>query len=144
MAEEKVIKEIICLKSIVQETGRPRVLKPSDFEDGLHWERQVEAALGDPASYEIHRELIYTEEEQSEDFSKIELKDMTAMSRERVADIAVFYGIKDESQSRSTLIDQIASEKQKQDEVLARHATTGLTLGAPAASFPKAPGADED
>jgi len=63
MAENKVIKEIICLKSIVQETGRPRVLTPGDFSDGTRWERLVEAALADAASYEIKRETIYSDEE---------------------------------------------------------------------------------
>jgi hypothetical protein len=121
MANEKIIKEIICLKSICQETGKPRVLKPSDFTDGTMWERQVEAAMGDAASYEIRREVIYTEEEQAVDLSKIELKDMTTMSRERVAEIATFYGIRDEGQGRATLIDQIADERTKQDEVLKKH-----------------------
>ena len=124
MAQEKIIKEIVCLKSFVLETGRPRVLKPGDFEDGSHWERQVEAAMADAASYEIRRETIYSEEEQAEDLSKIELKDMTTMSRERVADIAVFYGIKDEGQGRAALIDQIADERSKQEEILAKHQTT--------------------
>lgn len=129
MAENQVIKEIVCLKSIVLATGRPRVLKPGDFADGLLWERQVEAAMADPHSYEIHRTTIYTEEEQSVDLSKIELKDMTVMSRERVAEIATFYGIKDEGQGRASLIDQIASEKQKEEQVIARTATKGQDLG---------------
>lgn len=129
MAEQKIIKEIVCLKSIVQETGRPRVLKPSDFEDGSQWDRQVEQALGDAASYEIRREVIYSEEEQNEDLSRIELKDMTVMSRERVAEIAAFYGIKDESQSRSTLIEQIAGEKQREEDILTKLQTTGKDLG---------------
>ena len=116
--ENKVIKEIVCLKSIELATGRPRVLKPGDFEDGALWERQVEAAMADPASYEIHRMTIYTEEQRDEDLSKIELKDMGTMSRERVAEIAEFYGIKDESQGRAALIDQIAAEKDKEAEVL--------------------------
>ena len=126
MAENKVIKEIVCLKSIELSTGRPRVLKPGDFEDGLHWERQVEAAMSDPGSYEIHRETFYTEEDQAEDLSKIELKDMTTMSRERVAEIATFYGIKDESQSRATLIDQIAAEQELQAKVMSKRAPLSL------------------
>ena len=116
--QNTVIKEIVCLRSIVVETGRPRVLKPGDFEEGSQWERQVEAAMADSASYEIHRETIYSEEEQESDLSKIELKDMTTMGRERVADIAAFYGIKDEGQGRSTLIDQIAAEKEKEADIL--------------------------
>jgi len=120
MNESKVIKEIVCLKSIELSTGKPRVLKPSDFEDGTQWERIVEAALTDAASYEIRRETIYTEEEQQADLSQIELKDMVVMSRERVADIATFYGIKDEGQGRATLIDQIAGEKEKEAEVMKR------------------------
>jgi hypothetical protein len=130
MAENRVIKEIVCLKSIMQETGKPRVLKPTDFEDGLHWERQVEAAMGDPASYEIHRETVYTEEDEAQDLSTIDIKDMTTMSRERVSDIAVkAYGIKDEGQTRSTLIDQIVAEKEKQADILRRAQTSGRTLG---------------
>ena len=120
MAKQQVIKEIVCLKSIVQETGRARVLKPSDFEDGTHWERIVEAAEKDASSYEIHRDTVYTEEERDEDLSKVELKDMTTMGRERVAEIAAFYGIKDEGQGRATLIDQIAAEKEKEADVLAK------------------------
>ena len=130
MAENKVIKEIVCLKSICVETGRPRILKPSDFQDGLHWERQVEAALADPASYEIHRETIYSEEQQAEDLSMIELKDMTTMSRERVAEIAAFYGIKDEGQSRSTFIDQIADEKEREEKVLSKRGPVTAGTGA--------------
>lgn len=130
-SDNKVIKEIVCLKSIQVETGRPRVLKPGDFESGEHWERQVEAALSDPASYEIHRETIYAEEERDEDLSKIELKDMPGMSRERVAEIAEFYGIKDEGQGRAALIDQIAAEKLKEEAVLSRHLTQGQALGDP-------------
>jgi len=45
------------------------------------------------------------------------------MSRERVAVIAEFYGIKDEGQGRATLIDQIASEKEKEAEVMRKLAT---------------------
>ena len=122
MAENRVIKEIICLRSIELSTGRARVLKPGDFEDGSQWERQVEAAMGDPASYEIHRETFYSEEDEAEDLSKIELKDMTSMSRERVAEISAFYGIKDEAQGRATLIDQIAAEQELQAKVMAKRA----------------------
>lgn len=114
MAENRVIKEIICLKSIEHETGRPRVLKPGDMEGDL-WDRQVEAALADTASYEIHREVVYTEEAETEDLSKIEVKEMFGMGRERVAEIAFkVHGIKDEGQTRTTLIDQITSEMGKQ------------------------------
>lgn len=130
MADTKVIKEIVCLKSIELHTGRPRVLKPGDFEDGSLWERQVEAAMGDPAAYEIHRETVYAEEDETEDLAKIELKDMTGMGRERVMEIAFkVYGITDEGQGRATLIDQIASEREKQEAILAKYATKGMTLG---------------
>ncbi len=143
MAETKIIEEIVCLKSIVQETGRPRVLKPSDFEDGTQWERQVEQALGDAASYEIRRKVVYSEDEQNEDLSKIELKDMTIMSRERVAEIAAFYGIKDEGQGRASLIEQIAGEKEREEQILAKALTSGKDLGEP--KGPKAPaGADDE
>lgn len=119
--ENKVIKEIVCLKSTVLSTGRPRVLKPEDMSGDL-WERQVEAAMADPASYEIHRETVYSEEDEAEDLSKIELKDMPSLARERVADIATkVYGIKDENQSRATLIDQIAAEKKLEAEVLSKN-----------------------
>lgn len=127
MAQEKIIKEIVCLRSICLETGRPRVLKPGDFADGSQWERQVEAAMGDTSSYEIRRETIYSEEEQAEDLSKVELRDMTTMSRERVAAIANFYGIKDEGQGRSTLIDQIADEREKQAQILSKRSTSPTT-----------------
>lgn len=134
MNENKVIKEIVCLKSIELSTGKPRILRPSDFEDGTQWERIVEAALTDASSYEIRRETIYTEEEQQIDLSRIELKDMTTMSRERVAEIGTFYGIKDEGQSRATYIDQIAGEKEKESAVLKR---SGVVPNAP--SEPLAP-----
>ncbi len=134
MAAEQVIKEIVCLKSIQLETGRPRVLKPSDFSEGLHWERLVEVAMAEPASFEIHRDTIYTEEQQSEDLSKVELKDMTTMSRERVAEVANFYGIKDEGQGRSTLIDQIASEKEQEAKVLAKTQAAAAPAAPTAAS----------
>lgn len=123
MANKQIIKEIVCLKSIHLDTGRARVLKPSDFEDGTVWERLVEAAEKDAASYEIHRDTIYTEEQQDEDLSQIELKDMTSMGRERVAEIAHFYGIKDEGQGRSALIEQIAAEKDMEAQILAKHVT---------------------
>lgn len=130
MSDNKVIKEIVCLKSVELATGRPRVLKPGDFEDGSLWERQVEAALADPASYEIHRVTVYSEEDEAEDLSKIELKDMPSMSRERVAEIAVkVYGIKDEAQSRATLIDQIAAEKAKEEKVLNKNGIGAQSTG---------------
>ena len=120
MSDSTVIKEIVCLKSIELSTGRPRVLKPGDM-DGALWERQVEAALQDPKSYEIHRETILTEEEEAADLSKVELREMFNMSREKVAIIAHFYGIKEEGQNRSSLIDQIAEVKTQQEEVARKY-----------------------
>ena len=121
MAENAVIKEIICLKCKDMNTGRPRTLKPGDFPDGSHWERQVEAALGDPASYEIHRETFYSEEDEQADLSKIELKDMLTLSREKVSEIAGFYGIKDEGQNRSAFIDQIAEVMAQQEKLIVKY-----------------------
>lgn len=139
MAENRVITEIICLKSIELSTGRARVLKPGDM-DGSLWDRQVEAALADTASYEIHREVVYTEEAETEDLSKIEVKEMFGMGRERVAEIAFkVYGIKDEAQTRSTLIDQITAELDKQNDLQER-----LRFNAPPKSTDKIPADGDD
>jgi len=125
MAENAIIKEIICLKCKDLNTGRPRVLRPGDFADGSHWERQVEAAMGDPASYEIHRETFYSEEDENADLSKIELKEMLNMSREKVSVIAHYYGIKDDGQNRSAFIDQIAQVMAQQEQVVAKYGLAG-------------------
>jgi hypothetical protein len=120
MQQQNRIIEIICLSSNTR-NGRHRVLKPGDFKDGAMWDFQVQTALKYPSRYEIHRQTIDSVEAQELDISKIELREMKGMSRERVSEIAEFYGIADMGQGRSALIDQIASERDQQTAVLEKH-----------------------
>ena len=113
---EYKINEIVCLRSKVEKTGRPRVIKPTDV-DGEAWEKLVEQAETYPKNFEIHRDLVVSEKEAAEDIEAIPLKLMFNMKREKVAEIAVHYGIKDEGQKRSGLIDQIAAEREQQTKI---------------------------
>jgi hypothetical protein len=116
------ITEIVCLRSKVLKTGRPRVMKITDME-GEQWEKLVAMAESYPKNFEVHRETLVSEEEQGIDFEAIPLKVMLGMAREKVAEIAVYYGIRDEGQKRNILIDQIAAEREataklKRDRVI--------------------------
>lgn len=118
---QMVIKEIVSLRCKDLTTGRNRVFTPEQFEDPLHWERIVEEAENNPKGFEIHRTEVVTEREQNEDMSKITLKQLYSMSREKVADVAVFYGFKDEGQRRNVLIDLIAPAMEAAKKSAASH-----------------------
>lgn len=115
------IKEIVCLRSKLQKTGRARVITPSDV-DGDTWERLVDVATAQPKHFEIHRDLVQTQAEKTKDFDNINVGTMFTMAREKVAEIAEYYGIVDTGQGRAALIDQIRAERLKQKDLLAREA----------------------
>jgi len=123
-APQMRITEIVCLKSIELKTGRPRILHPEDM-DGTSWQRIVEQAERTPSDFDVHRVVVATEKEQAEDIEAIPTKRLLKMGREKVATIAGHYGIKDTGQTRSTLVDQIGAERDKQAEVSER---LGLNL----------------
>ncbi len=114
MAVSTRILEIVSLQCKDMETGRPRVFKPGDFENPLHWERLVEESERFPKMFDVRRELVESEEERAVDLSAVPLKKLYQMTREACAEVGAYYGIKDEGQRRSVLIDQIADEIKKQ------------------------------
>ncbi len=111
--KEMRVVRIVCLKSVETKTGRPRVIGIKDVSGAL-WQRLIDAAESDPKSFTMEREEMVSEKEKSNDLLKIPLKRMFSMSRQRVMDIAAEYGIRDEGQSRSILIDQIAAERESE------------------------------
>jgi hypothetical protein len=113
---EYKILQITCLRSKCLSTGRPRVIKPTDV-DGPTWEKLVEQAETYPKNFEVRKDIVVTEREATEDIEAIPLKAMFTLKRERVAEIAANYGIRDEGQKRATLIDQIAAEREKQESL---------------------------
>lgn len=123
MAEENeyCIKEIVCLRSKVQKTGRARIITPSDV-NGEVWERLVDVANAQPKHFEIHRDLVQTQADKVKDYDNINLGAMFTMPREKVAVIADYYGIADTGQGRAALIDQIKAERMRQKEILAKEA----------------------
>ena len=126
MAEENefCIKEIVCLRSKLQKTGRARIITPSDV-NGEVWERLVDVATSQPKHFEIHRDLVQTQAEKVKDYDNINLGTLFTMPREKVAEIAEYYGIADTGQGRAALIDQIKAERAKQKEILARESIEG-------------------
>ena len=104
------ITEIICLRSKDLETGRSRILRPTDYEDVSLWERIVEEAENSPKNFEIRREEVVTENEQADELSRVTVGELYRMSREKVSRVAAFYGIPDEGQKRNALLDILAPQ----------------------------------
>lgn len=110
--------EIVCLRSKDLETGRARVLRPSDYEDVALWERIVEQAEESPKNFEIRREEVLTTGDQENELALVKVKDLHFMSREKLSRVAEFYGVPDEGQKRKILLDILIPHVQEAQERL--------------------------
>ena len=110
--------EIVCLRSKDLETGRARVLRPSDYEDATLWERIVEQAEESPKNFEIRREEVLTTGDQENELALVRVKDLHFMSREKLSRVAEFYGVPDEGQKRKILLDILIPHVQEAQERL--------------------------
>ena len=110
--------EIVCLRSKDLETGRARVLRPSDYEDVALWERIVEQAEESPKNFEIRREEVLTTGDQENELALVKVKDLHFMSREKLSRVAEFYGVPDEGQKRKILLDILIPHVQEEQERL--------------------------
>ena len=110
--------EIVCLRSKDLETGRARVLRPSDYEDASLWERIVEQAEESPKNFEIRREEVLTTGDQENELALVRVKDLHFMSREKLSRVAEFYGVPDEGQKRKILLDILIPHVQEAQERL--------------------------
>ena len=110
--------EIVCLRSKDLETGRARVLRPSDYEDVALWERIVEQAEESPKNFEIRREEVLATGDQENELALVKVKDLHFMSREKLSRVAEFYGVPDEGQKRKILLDILIPHVQEAQERL--------------------------
>lgn len=110
--------EIVCLRSKDLETGRARVLRPSDYEDVALWERIVEQAEESPKNFEIRREEVLTTGDQENELALVKVKDLHFMSREKLSRVAEFYGVPDEGKKRKILLDILIPHVQEAQERL--------------------------
>ena len=117
--------EIVCLRSKDLETGRARVLRPSDYEDVALWERIVEQAEESPKNFEIRREEVLTTGDQENELALVKVKDLHFMSREKLSRVAEFYGVPDEGKKRKILLDILIPHVQEAQERLRESEAAG-------------------
>jgi hypothetical protein len=80
----------------------------------------VEEAEKNAKNFTIVRDLVQSAADTGKDYEKIPTGRLFSMKRELVAEIAEYYGIKDEGQRRSVLVDQIKAEREAQAQIQGR------------------------